>query len=90
MIGRRQGVADEVQFRGRRSDVGKFIGRKLDFHASEIFFEPPQLRRSGDRHDSGFLGQQPTYCDLRRRGGLARCNITNQVDEHHVRFARLG
>ncbi len=45
---------------------------------------------SRNRHDPGLLREEPGERDLRRSGGFALGDGADEMDESHVRFARLG
>ena len=68
----------------------KVVRIQLDVCCCDVFLQPLELRRAGDRHDPRLLGEQPGDCDLCRRRTLPLCDAAEQIDECQVRFPRLG
>ncbi|KAG1243924.1 hypothetical protein G6F65_022102 [Rhizopus arrhizus] len=75
----RQGLRDPVQIGGGQFDGG----------SAQVLFQAMQLGCSGDRHDPGFLRQQPGKCDLRGGYALVPGNLAEQVHQSLVCTDRL-
>jgi hypothetical protein len=50
--------------RNRLVDLTQIIGSQLHIGRAQVFFEAMKLCRSRDRHDPGFLGEEPGEGDL--------------------------
>src|SRR6516162_5954265 len=67
---RREALALDFNFRRRPVDLAQIGRGQFDIDRSKVFLEAMQLCGTGDRHDPGFLSQQPGERDLRGRRAL--------------------
>ncbi len=64
--------------------------RQYDIGGAEVFLQPVQLGRAGDRHDPRLLRQQPGQRDLRRRRAFLRRDSSDGIDQALIGGAGLG
>src|SRR5215510_175884 len=76
-------------FRGSRFQFAKLFRRKLHVDGSEVFFKPLELGRARNRHNPGFLRQNPRQCDLSRCNVLLLGKSTDHVNHSLICVAIL-
>src|SRR4051812_16431900 len=64
-------ASDVERFRGGPVHFREIVRRQLYLDAAEVFLQTLEFARAGDRHNPGFLREQPGERDLCRRRLLA-------------------
>src|SRR5215217_3517978 len=70
-------------------DLGELVGGQLDVNGTDVFLQPVQLSRPGNRHDPRLLGQQPCQSDLAWSSTFALRDAAEKVDDGLIVSQRL-
>src|SRR5712671_6285682 len=71
-------------------NLSQVVGGQLNRSGTEVLLESMTLCRSRNRHDPGFLGEQPCKRDLRWRSLLPFRELLQPLDKCEIRGAILG
>jgi hypothetical protein len=63
-----------------------FTGQ-FNIYSPDILLEPMELGNTRNRHNPGFLRQEPCQGNLGRRCIFTFCNLPDQINKHPVRFS---
>lgn len=81
---RRVTIALNLDGGQRLADVGQILRAQADSCRADVFFQPVDLRRAGDRYDPLLLREQPGDGDLGAAHALAHGEVAEHLNQPAV------